>query len=59
MRTIFRAMFWIKGGAAGGGDISSSNEDINLHFTGDIHAITAANNLIAAMLDNSIHQEIL
>ena len=31
-------------------------EDINLHFTGDIHAITAANNLIAAMLDNSIQQ---
>ena len=48
--------FGIKGGAAGGGYAQVvPMEDINLHF-GDIHAITAANNLIAAMLDNSIHQ---
>ena len=48
--------FGIKGGAAGGGYAQVvPMEDINLHFTGDIHAITAANNLIAAMLDNSIH----
>ena len=49
--------FGIKGGAAGGGYAQVvPMEDINLHFTGDIHAITAANNLISAMLDNSIHQ---
>ncbi len=49
--------FGIKGGAAGGGYAQVvPMEDINLHFTGDIHAITAANNLIAAMLDNSIQQ---
>ena len=49
--------FGIKGGAAGGGYAQVvPMEDINLHFTGDIHAITAANNLIEAMLDNSIHQ---
>lgn len=49
--------FGIKGGAAGGGYAQVvPMEDINLHFTGDIHAITSANNLIAAMLDNSIHQ---
>ena len=49
--------FGINGGAAGGGYAQVvPMEDINLHFTGDIHAITAANNLIAAMLDNSIHQ---
>ncbi len=49
--------FGIKGGAAGGGYAQVvPMEDINLHFTGDIHAITAANNLIAPMLDNSIHQ---
>ena len=49
--------FGIKGGAAGGGYAQVvPMEDINLHFTGDTHAITAANNLIAAMLDNSIHQ---
>ncbi|MBQ9987138.1 MAG: formate--tetrahydrofolate ligase [Erysipelotrichales bacterium] len=49
--------FGVKGGAAGGGYAQVvPMEDINLHFTGDIHAITAANNLIAAMLDNSIHQ---
>ena len=49
--------FGIKGGAAGGGYAQVvPMEDINLHFTGDIHAITTANNLIAAMLDNSLHQ---
>ena len=49
--------FGVKGGAAGGGYAQVvPMEDINLHFTGDIHAITTANNLIAAMLDNSIHQ---
>lgn len=48
-------VFGLKGGAAGGGYAQViPMEDINLHFTGDIHAITTANNLIAAMLDNSI-----
>ena len=47
----------VKGGAAGGGWAQVvPMEDINLHFTGDLHAITAANNLIAALLDNSIMQ---
>lgn len=47
----------IKGGAAGGGYSQVvPMEDINLHFTGDIHAVTTAHNLIAAMLDNHIHQ---
>ncbi|CAM3157186.1 formate--tetrahydrofolate ligase [Lactococcus hircilactis] len=47
----------MKGGAAGGGFAQVlPMEDINLHFTGDIHAITTANNAIAAFLDNSIHQ---
>ena len=47
----------VKGGAAGGGYAQVvPMEDINLHFTGDMHAITAANNLLAAMLDNHIHQ---
>lgn len=50
-------VFGIKGGAAGGGYAQIvPMEDINLHFTGDLHAITAANNLIAAMLDNHLHQ---
>jgi len=50
-------VFGVKGGAAGGGYAQViPMEDINLHFTGDIHAITAANNLIAAILDNHIHQ---
>ncbi len=50
-------VFGVKGGAAGGGYAQVvPMEDINLHFTGDIHAIGAANNLIAAMLDNHIHQ---
>ena len=47
----------IKGGAAGGGYSQVvPMEDINLHFTGDMHAITAANNLLSAMIDNHIHQ---
>ncbi|MDG4963393.1 formate--tetrahydrofolate ligase [Lactococcus lactis] len=47
----------IKGGAAGGGFAQVlPMEDINLHFTGDIHAITTANNAISAFLDNSLHQ---
>lgn len=50
-------VFGIKGGAAGGGHAQVvPMEDINLHFTGDFHAIGAANNLLAAMLDNHIHQ---
>lgn len=50
-------VFGIKGGAAGGGWAQVvPMEDINLHFTGDMHAITAANNLLCAMLDNHIHQ---
>lgn len=49
--------FGVKGGAAGGGYAQVvPMEDINLHFTGDIHAITAAHNLLAAMLDNHLHQ---
>ncbi len=49
-------VFGIKGGAAGGGYAQViPMEDINLHFTGDMHAIGAANNLLAAMLDNHIH----
>ncbi|MCD8037510.1 MAG: formate--tetrahydrofolate ligase [Lachnospiraceae bacterium] len=49
--------FGIKGGAAGGGMAQVvPMEDLNLHFTGDFHAITAANNLCAALLDNHIHQ---
>lgn len=47
----------LKGGAAGGGYSQVvPMEDINLHFTGDMHAITAANNLLSAMIDNHIHQ---
>ncbi len=50
-------VFGIKGGAAGGGYAQVvPMEDVNLHFTGDFHAIGAANNLLAAMLDNHIHQ---
>ncbi|NCC97677.1 MAG: formate--tetrahydrofolate ligase, partial [Synergistales bacterium] len=50
-------VFGVKGGAAGGGYSQVvPMEDINIHFTGDLHAITAAHNLLAAMLDNSIHQ---
>ena len=50
-------VFGVKGGAAGGGYAQViPMEDINLHFTGDFHAIGAANNLLAAMLDNSIYQ---
>lgn len=50
-------VFGMKGGAAGGGRAQVvPMEDINLHFTGDIHAIGSANNLVAALLDNHIHQ---
>ncbi|MBQ9947068.1 MAG: formate--tetrahydrofolate ligase [Oscillospiraceae bacterium] len=50
-------VFGVKGGAAGGGYAQVvPMEDINLHFTGDMHAITAANNLLAAMMDNHIQQ---
>ena len=50
-------VFGIKGGAAGGGYAQVvPMEDINLHFTGDLHALTAANNLLAAMIDNHIQQ---
>ncbi|MBG9982531.1 formate--tetrahydrofolate ligase [Aerococcaceae bacterium DSM 111020] len=50
-------VFGMKGGAAGGGHAQVvPMEDINLHFTGDFHAISAANNLVAAALDNHIHQ---
>ncbi|MFS8540814.1 MAG: formate--tetrahydrofolate ligase, partial [Tissierellales bacterium] len=49
--------FGVKGGAAGGGYSQVvPMEDINLHFTGDLHAITTAHNLISAMLDNHLHQ---
>ena len=51
-------VFGIKGGATGGGHSQiAPMEDINLHFTGDIHAITAANNLLSAMIDNHIYFE--
>ena len=50
-------VFGVKGGAAGGGYAQViPMEDINLHFTGDLHAVTAANNLLAAMVDNHIMQ---
>lgn len=49
-------VFGIKGGATGGGKVQiAPMEDINLHFTGDIHAITAANNLLSSMIDNHIY----
>ena len=49
-------VFGIKGGATGGGHAQvAPMEDINLHFTGDIHAITSANNLLSAMIDNHIY----
>ena len=49
-------VFGIKGGATGGGRVQiAPMEDINLHFTGDIHAITSANNLLSAMIDNHIY----
>ena len=52
-----RPVFGVKGGAAGGGYAQVvPMEDINLHFTGDFHAIGAANNLLAAMIDNHIYQ---
>lgn len=50
-------VFGVKGGAAGGGNAQVvPMEDINLHFTGDMHAITSANNLLCAAIDNHIHQ---
>ena len=50
-------VFGVKGGATGGGHAQiAPMEDINLHFTGDLHAITAANNLLAALVDNHIYQ---
>ena len=50
-------VFGLKGGATGGGWAQiAPMEDINLHFTGDFHAISAANNLLAAMVDNHIYQ---
>ena len=49
-------VFGIKGGATGGGKVQiAPMEDINLHFTGDIHAITAANNLLSSLIDNHIY----
>lgn len=50
-------VFGVKGGGAGGGEATLYPEDdINLHFTGDMHAITSANNLIAALVDNEVYQ---
>ena len=50
-------VFGIKGGATGGGYSQvAPMEDINLHFTGDIHAVTSANNLLSALIDNHIYQ---
>ena len=52
-------IFGVKGGATGGGrSVLVPAEDINLHFTGDFHAVTSAHNLLAALLDNEIHQGI-
>ena len=49
-------MFGVKGGAAGGGYAQVvPMEDLNLHFTGDLHAITAANNLLSALIDAHLH----
>ena len=49
-------VFGIKGGATGGGKVQiAPMEDINLHFTGDIHAITSANNLLSSLIDNNIY----
>ena len=58
LRTFLRPSIWDKkGGAAGGGYAQVlPMEDINLHFTGDFHAIGAANNLLAALIDNHIYQ---
>ncbi len=51
-------VFGVKGGGAGGGEETLyPEEDINLHFTGDMHAITSANNLIAALIDNELFQQ--
>lgn len=52
-------LFGVKGGGAGGGQARLlPTEDINLHFTGDIHAVTAANNLLAAMIDNHLKRDL-
>ena len=52
-------VFGMKGGATGGGMSSViPSDEINLHFTGDFHAITSANNLLCAMIDNHIYQDI-
>ena len=57
MSLLLDLCFGIKGGAAGGGYAQVvPMEDLNLHFTGDFHAITSANNLLAALLDNHIQQ---
>ena len=57
LRSLHGPCFSTQGGAAGGGYAQVvPMEDLNLHFTGDFHAITSANNLLAAMLDNSIQQ---
>ena len=57
MKPSLGPVFGVKGGAAGGGYAQVvPMEDINLHFTGDLHAIGTANNLLAAMIDNSIQQ---
>ncbi len=56
-RTVAGPCFGMKGGAAGGGYAQVvPMEEINLHFTGDFHAIGVANNLLSAVLDNHIHQ---
>lgn len=50
-------VFGVKGGGTGGGEeILVPEDDINLHFTGDMHAITSVNNLIAALVDNELYQ---
>jgi Formyltetrahydrofolate synthetase len=55
-RAISWTVFGIKGGATGGGRaMVVPREEINLHFTGDIHAVTSAHNLLAAMVDNRVH----
>ena len=51
-------VFGVKGGAAGGGYSQvMPMEDINMHFTGDFHAITAANNTLAALIDNHVYYD--
>lgn len=56
--TFTRSCFGIKGGATGGGKVTvEPSEDINLHFNGDMHALTSSNNLISAIIDNHIFKE--